>query len=106
MTAAQRAFEVSDYETAVSRAYYAAYHALIVMFERRIGVTRPRWSHNFLPYFGRFPELDDHRQSISYLYEMRSKADYENTVFGSAEVSVVISAAERIRRAAEEDTYG
>jgi uncharacterized protein (UPF0332 family) len=45
LAAADRAFEAEDWDTAVSRAYYACYHVVIALLELRAGVRRRRWDH-------------------------------------------------------------
>ena len=102
MSAGTRAFEAGEYETAVSRAYYAAYHSVIVLFEARIGGARSRWSHNFRPYFDRIPELEELRLPIADLYVARTKADYEETTFAESAVRVLLqSARQALVRAGE-----
>jgi uncharacterized protein (UPF0332 family) len=96
MNAAALAFEISDYETVASRAYYAAYHAIVAAFEARLGINRPRWSHYFLPYFGRVPEVADLRINVSYLYEMRRRADYENAPLSKADAERVLVTARAV----------
>ena len=90
MNAATRAFEAGDFETAVSRAYYAAYHAIIAAFETKMGLPRIRWSHNFRPYFSRYPELDELRPRLLDLYELRTRADYEQRELVVAEAEQAI----------------
>jgi uncharacterized protein (UPF0332 family) len=104
MNAAARALEVQDYETAVSRAYYAAYHAVVAIFESRLNLIRPRWSHNFLPYFERNAEVRDLRFDVAYLYEMRAKADYEDAAFTADDVQRVLAAGRRVVDRAGEET--
>ena len=45
LRAADRAFAAEDWETAVSRAYYALYHAVIAVLEAKGGVSHDRWDH-------------------------------------------------------------
>jgi hypothetical protein len=96
MIAAARAFDASDFETVVSRAYYAVYHAVVAMFEARLGITRPRWAHNFLPYFSRVPDAADLRIDVSYLYEMRCRADYENAGLSPTDAERVLTIARAV----------
>jgi uncharacterized protein (UPF0332 family) len=48
MLAAQRAFEAGDWERAVSRAYYAAYHAVVAALEAKGDAVRLPRSHREL----------------------------------------------------------
>jgi uncharacterized protein (UPF0332 family) len=102
MMAAQRAMEASDYETAVSRAYYAAYHAVIACFEVRLGITRPHWTHYLAPYFRRVTELRDVRERLSALYLARIRADYEEVTFSIEEAEASLAVASAIIATARE----
>jgi uncharacterized protein (UPF0332 family) len=44
LNTAQLALDDGDADSCVSRAYYAAFHAILLLFEAR-GNTRERWSH-------------------------------------------------------------
>ena len=96
MSAAARAFEAGHHETAVSRAYYVSYHAVIAAFEAKMEQPRPRWSHNFRPYFARYPELGDLDQQVLDLYEVRVRADYGETGFELAEAQTALATAEAV----------
>jgi uncharacterized protein (UPF0332 family) len=84
LAAAERALEAEDWETAVSRAYYAAYHSVIALVEIRAGVARTRWDHNqlrgaFRSRFGARGFLFTTRDAANFdkLYGHRLAADYE-----------------------------
>jgi uncharacterized protein (UPF0332 family) len=84
LEAAIRAFESGDWETAVSRGYYALYHAVIALLEARAGVVRRRWDHvqvqlDFRTHFARRGFLFTTRdaQYFEELYRARLAADYE-----------------------------
>ncbi len=76
LTAAQRALDAGDWETAVSRSYYAAYHAVIAVFETKEGIVRATWSHNFRPYFERYTYFEGMAEYMDSLYRERAAADY------------------------------
>jgi uncharacterized protein (UPF0332 family) len=80
LAAAQRAVDASDWETAVSRAYYAAYHSVISVLETREGIVRANWSHNFRPFYARYTYLEGLRDDIDLLYRERLAADYRDEV--------------------------
>ena len=77
--------ETQDWDTAVSRAYFAVYHGVIEVMERRGGVPpRARWDHSQLrnEFRSRFTNrgfLFTTRNAIDLdrLYEERLIADYE-----------------------------
>jgi len=100
MNAAARALEAGDHETAVSRAYYAAYHAIIAAFETTMGLVRDRWSHNFWPYFTRYPEVIGLNQPLLDLYELGIRADYGETGIEAAEGETALATAEAVVRQA------
>lgn len=84
LRAADRAFDSEDWETAVSRAYYAVYHAVIALLEARAGIVRRRWDHvqvqnDFRTHFTRRGYLFTVRQAGHFeeLLEARLVADYE-----------------------------
>jgi uncharacterized protein (UPF0332 family) len=76
MRAAERALAFGDYETATSRAYYAAFRAVVAVLEARLGVER-KWNHYLAPYFARVPELTGLQETVPSLYLLRIQADYE-----------------------------
>jgi uncharacterized protein (UPF0332 family) len=73
-------------ETAVSRAYYASYHAVVELIEVRAGVRRRSWNHmqvqnDFRTLFGQRGFLFTIRDvsDLQQLYQARLTADYEQT---------------------------
>lgn len=83
LRAAERAIEAEDWETAVSRAYYAAYHSVVALLEERAGMTRTRWDHTqlrgaFRSHFGSRGFLFTKRDAgnLDKLNEDRLAADY------------------------------
>jgi uncharacterized protein (UPF0332 family) len=72
MNAAERSLERSDYETAVSRAYYACYLSIVRLMESRAGIRRPRWDHVQLQ-----TEFRRSFASKSYLFSVRQARDLE-----------------------------
>ena len=101
MTAAQRALEAGDFETAVSRAYYSAYHALIALLEAKGGIKRRRWDHDQVRFEFRarfasrgylFASRD--AEDMDKLYENRLEADYGRAIFSARRVA---SSIERTR---------
>ena len=109
LSAADRALEADDGETAVSRAYYAAYHAVIALLETRAGINRRRWDHSqlqgaFRREFGAKGFLFSIRDSSDFdkLYEERLIADYERLVGRHAAATKALTVAHgltgRIRR--------
>ena len=84
MLAAQRAFEAGDWETAaVSRAHYAAYHAVIAALEARADHVRLPRSHRELHGLtasqqGASLGIFDHEQTqnLRRLYNARFAEDY------------------------------
>jgi uncharacterized protein (UPF0332 family) len=84
LLAAQRAYEVEDWETCVSRAYYAVYHAVIYLLEVRANLHRRRWDHDqiqadFRSRFASRGFLFSRQDTIGFnkLREDRLKADYD-----------------------------
>jgi uncharacterized protein (UPF0332 family) len=76
--------EAGDWEAAVSRAYYAVYHAVIALIESRAGVRRRRWDHDvvqedFRAQFSRRGFLFGARDASAFsgLLEDRLIADYD-----------------------------
>jgi len=113
LQAASRAFEADDFETAVSRAYYAAYHSVIAVLESRAGVSRRRWDHSqlqaaFRREFGAKGFLFSIRDSGDFdkLYEDRLIADYERLEFRRAAAANALTIARgltaRIRRSVDD----
>jgi len=102
MNAAAIAFEAGDYETSVSRAYYAAYHAIIAAFEAKMEETPRRWSHHLTRYFSRVPELDGTRLTLHALYEQRIVADYESASFSRADADELLNQASGVISTATE----
>jgi uncharacterized protein (UPF0332 family) len=85
LRAAERALDAEDWETAVSTAYYAAYHSVIALVEARAGIIRRRWDHMqlrgaFRSNFGARGFLFTARDAANFdkLYERRLEADYES----------------------------
>jgi uncharacterized protein (UPF0332 family) len=85
MNAAALALEAQDYETAVSRAYYACYHSVITVLEGKAGMRRTRWDHTqvavlFRQQFGNKSYLFMRRDADLFesLQEARLVADYED----------------------------
>jgi uncharacterized protein (UPF0332 family) len=83
LSTAQLALDEGDADSCASRAYYAVFHALVLLFEAR-GNTRERWSHTevhkvFLlefcnrGYLG-FSKRD--ASTLKRLYRARLDADY------------------------------
>ena len=95
MNAARRAFEASDYETAVSRAYYAAYHSIISVVESREGARRA-WSHRLPEMAARHSDLALFHDDLVDLYEARIVADYGSGVLAESLLEASLSVAERI----------
>src|SRR4051812_9053952 len=95
MNAATIAFDASDHETAVSRAYYASYHAVIALVEVRVG-RRRGWSHR-LPEFARTtPELETLAQPLVDLYRLRVVADYESDLISLEQADAALALSRRI----------
>jgi uncharacterized protein (UPF0332 family) len=70
---ARAALGDQDYETALSRAYYGVYHAVIVLLETKSGLVRRRWDHELV-------QLEFRRRfaSSSYLFTVRDARDLED----------------------------
>ncbi|MPZ48566.1 MAG: HEPN domain-containing protein [Dehalococcoidia bacterium] len=84
MIAAERAFTSEDWETTVSRAYYALYHAVIALLENKTTVRRNRWEHVELHYLFRsqfaqrgFLFVVRDAEDFERLHRQRLAADYE-----------------------------
>ena len=48
LNTAQLAMRNGDYESCVSRSYYAAYHMVVVLLASKANIRRKRWDHNEL----------------------------------------------------------
>jgi uncharacterized protein (UPF0332 family) len=109
MLAAQRAFEGGDWETAVSRAYYAAYHSIVAVLEVRGRVGRERWDHvqvqnEFRARFTNRGFLFNSRdaRALADLYEARIDADYTTKSWRRSAAEVLISRARELCNHARE----
>ena len=69
LNAAERALESGDWETAVSRSYYAVYHAVICLLESKAGLHRGTWHHNQVQ-----TDFRAHFTNPGYLFNMRDAA--------------------------------
>jgi uncharacterized protein len=81
LQAADRAFAAGDWETSASRAYYAAYHAMVALVESRSDLEVPRRHaqlHNLLR-SSRMASILNHEDTgdAFRLYQERLAADYE-----------------------------
>jgi uncharacterized protein (UPF0332 family) len=75
-----------DWETAVSKAYYASYHTVVELMEVKAGVRRRSWNHmqvqnDFRRLFGQsgFLFTITDARDLQQLYQARLIADYEQT---------------------------
>ncbi len=98
--AAERALTNSDWETAISRAYYAAYHAVLAMLETKTDVAVPRRHatlHNLLA-SGRDGRLLQQATVTSFrqLFLRREVADYEDEQFDGIEATQWVESARLI----------
>jgi len=106
LVAAEHAIEAGDWEAAVSRAYYAVYHAVIALIEMRAGVSRRRWDHDvvrndFREHFASRGFLFSVRDAafMASLFEARLIADYESRTTTEREAQRLVGqAAELFRR--------
>jgi len=113
MLAAQGAFASGDWETAVPRAYYAAYHSIAAVLEMRAGLRRPRWDHTQLQneFRSRFTSRGylfstrDARMLLD-LYEARIDADYTPLPGRRKEVEDLIVKSQSLLTRAREVTSG
>ncbi|MCD5413073.1 MAG: HEPN domain-containing protein [Dehalococcoidia bacterium] len=48
LNTAQLAMRNGDYESCVSRSYYAAYHMVVILLASKANIRRKRWDHNEL----------------------------------------------------------
>ena len=74
--------ERGDYDSCISRCYYALFHATVAMLEKS-GMSRAKWGHNFV--LASFNKEYIHRKkifrsetgkSIHDIFEQRQEADY------------------------------
>jgi uncharacterized protein (UPF0332 family) len=110
MTAATRALAGGDLETAVSRAYYARFHACIALLESRsVASPRRRWDHDqvrtqFRSHFGNagyhFTRRD--ADDMDKLYEDRLQADYGREPLRSRDVVARIESTQAFLERARE----
>ena len=89
LQAAGRAFEADDWETTVSRAYYAVYHAVIALLEEKTDLRIPRRHpqlHNLLrtPYVSPILTSRD-ALDVQKLFFARLAANYGNEQFGMSD---------------------
>lgn len=82
--AAQHAFGFDDWETTISRACYAVYHAVIALIESKTDLEIPRRHpqlHNLLrsPVFPPLLDRED-IEALSFLYIKRQAADYRDEI--------------------------
>lgn len=81
LQSAARAFDQGDWETTASRAYYAAYHAIVDLLERKTDLRIPRNHarlHNLLRAQALSALLDtEHIRDFGRLFQERQTADYE-----------------------------
>ena len=97
MRAADRAFAAEDWETAISRAYYALYHGVIAVTETKTGVSYNRWDHvqlqnDFRIHFSNrgflFSAAD--ARDFARLFEARLVADYGRETLRRPEVRTLM----------------
>ena len=101
--AARRAFEMELWETSVSRAYYALYHAAAAVLELRKRLHRDRWDHtkllnDFREQFARPGFLFTIRdaKALDQLLQERLSADYERTPFDRRRAEKSLRSAEQL----------
>jgi uncharacterized protein (UPF0332 family) len=103
MQAAERAFEASDYETAVSRAYYSVFHGVMATLEaHRDRVIVPKSHaqlhgllHNRLGMsLGIFDS--DQVRAFRRLFRWRQRADYELLPFDQEAAREIVLTAARL----------
>jgi uncharacterized protein (UPF0332 family) len=93
MRASQLARDAGDWETAISRAYYAIYHLAVSLLESKGGMTaRGRWDHDqvhtaFGSQFANRGYIFNSRDAtlLRELYQDRLVADYERTSVSQAQ---------------------
>ena len=100
LAAARRALDAADAETAISRAYYAAYHSVLAMLEAKTDATIPRRHatlHNLLA-SRRDEQLltESSRRSFRDLFAAREVADYEERLLNRNDALVWVEAARAI----------
>ncbi|MCL4534555.1 MAG: HEPN domain-containing protein [Bacteroidetes bacterium] len=100
LTAAEAAFQREDWETSVSRSYYAVYHLVVALLTTRGQVRRPRWDHDtlindFRNQFGRrgFLFTSKDADTVAAMFEERLKVDYEQEAWTSRTVARRLNAA-------------
>ena len=94
MNAAARALDAADYETAISRSYDAAYHAVIAVVEARLG-PRQGWAHRIPEYARRTEGLRELYMNLIDLYELRVMADYQDRLSTRDEAAYAIDCGRR-----------
>lgn len=103
LEAAHLAYEHGQYENAVSRAYYAAYHLVAWVLMQHKNLDRRRWDHfqllnAFLDNFckpGFLFSVED-GNDLGELLDSRLMADYERTVFNERRAQRLITRADRL----------
>ena len=109
LTAAQRSLDAGDWETAASRAYYAAYHAAVEALEVQVGVRRRRWDHIDLHRTFRLRLAKTGRYSVrtaewlEQLHQARLLADYEKDPPTARQSGVLVENARRFVQEVKEN---
>ncbi|MSQ14585.1 MAG: HEPN domain-containing protein [Dehalococcoidia bacterium] len=95
-------FLVGEWESCISRGYYAAYHMVAAVIEAKKGFTRPSWEHERL-----LQDFREHFTSIGYMFSdqdgddlanlmgLRFEVDYRDVEYN---VRTIERAMERTRR--------
>ena len=103
LRAAESALASDDWETAVSRAYYAVFHAVIAVLETRARIRRARWDHDevqaqFRVQFARQGFLFNIRDAEDFeaMYRARLVADYQSTPLTPRIVTTQVRYARRL----------
>ena len=103
---ARLSLEDGDAESAINRAYYAAFHAATtaLLAVGETPKTHSRSHHRFYRhYVKKGPLKKDIGRTLSFAYELRQRADYEAfTVFDEAASADLITDVEAFVRAVEE----
>lgn len=103
LEAARSAYENGHLETALSRAYYAAYHLAAAVLAEKAGIYRARWDHlilhrEFLDRFCRrgylFSRADG--DDLADLLNARYDADYNDVSFTARGVERLLGRAEAL----------
>ncbi len=75
-----------EWDSCISRAYYACYHCVAAVIEAKIGFTRRRWDHkplleDFRQYFSRkgFFFRPSDADDFDVLMALRFSADYDDS---------------------------